>query len=171
MVKTAYSYQRILDEAALFLHLVEKKSKKNTLKSVFGDSFIELRNVLKNKKVFIADDDVRNIFSLTKALEVHNMKVFAATDGKEALKVLHENPSMDVVLMDMMMPEMDGYETIREIRSSNAFKHLPVLAVTAKAMMGDREKCIAVGASDYISKPVDVDQLVSLLRVWLNSKN
>ena len=171
VVKTAYSYQRILDEAALFLHLVEEKNKKDTSKSALGESFIELRNILKNKKVLIADDDIRNIFSLTKALEIHNMKVFAALDGKEALKILSENPSIDVVLMDMMMPEMDGYETIREIRSSTAFKYLPVLAVTAKAMMGDREKCIAVGASDYISKPVDVDQLVSLLRVWLNNKN
>jgi CheY-like chemotaxis protein len=99
------------------------------------------------------------------------MKVFAATDGKEALKILNENPSIDVVLMDMMMPQMDGYETIREIRSVNSYKNLPVLAVTAKAMMGDREKCIAVGASDYISKPVDVDQLISLLRVWLYHKN
>ena len=117
--------------------------------------------------VLIADDDVRNIFSLTKALEQHKMKVLPATDGKEALKVLAENPKVDVVLMDMMMPEMDGYETTRQIRAIPAYKQLPILAVTAKAMMGDREKCIAAGASDYISKPVDVDQLVSLLRVWL----
>lgn len=98
------------------------------------------------------------------------MKVIPAMDGKEALKIMDENPEIDVVLMDMMMPEMDGYETIREIRSSNQFKKLPVLAVTSKAMMGDREKCIAAGASDYISKPVDIDQLVSLLRVWLYDK-
>jgi CheY-like chemotaxis protein len=96
--------------------------------------------------------------------------VLPAIDGKESLKILKENSNVDVVLMDMMMPEMDGYETIREIRAMPAFKNTPVLAVTAKAMMGDREKCIAVGASDYISKPVDVDQLVSLLRVWLYDK-
>ena len=98
------------------------------------------------------------------------MKVIPAMDGKEALKVLNENADIDIVLMDMMMPEMDGYETIREIRSTSQFKNLPVLAVTSKAMIGDREKCIAVGASDYISKPVDIDQLVSLLRVWLYDK-
>lgn len=129
-----------------------------------------LYEVLNNKTVLIADDDVRNIFSLTKALELHKMKVLAATDGKEALQVLKENPFVDIVLMDMMMPEMDGYESTKEIRKLPAYKNLPVLAVTAKAMMGDREKCIAAGASDYISKPVDIDQLVSLLRVWLYDK-
>ena len=98
------------------------------------------------------------------------MKVLAATDGKEALRVLAENPKVDVVLMDMMMPELDGYQTTREIRKIPTYKQMPILAVTAKAMMGDREKCIAAGASDYISKPVDVDQLVSLLRVWLYDK-
>lgn len=95
------------------------------------------------------------------------MKVLAATDGKEALKLLDENPSVDVVLMDMMMPELDGYETTSAIRQDFKYRDLPILAVTSKAMMGDREKCIAAGASDYISKPVDMDQLVSLLRVWL----
>ncbi|RZJ74174.1 MAG: response regulator, partial [Flavobacterium sp.] len=120
--------------------------------------------------VLIADDDVRNIFSLTKALEQHQMKILPAVDGKDALKVLAENPKVDVVLMDMMMPELDGYQTTQEIRKMPMYKQLPILAVTAKAMMGDREKCIAAGASDYISKPVDVDQLVSLLRVWLYDK-
>lgn len=170
VVKTAYSYQRILDEAGLFLHLVEEKNKKGQQKDTGFESISGLRNILKNKTVLIADDDVRNIFSLTKALEQHGMKVLAATDGKEALKTLNENPAVDVVLMDMMMPEMDGYETIREIRTMNQYKKVPILAVTAKAMMGDREKCIAVGASDYISKPVDIDQLISLLRVWLYDK-
>lgn len=171
VVKTAYSYQRILDEAGLFLHLVEEKNRKSKQNGKSFRRYDELGNILKNKTVLIADDDVRNIFSLTKALEMHQMKVLTATDGKEALKVLNENPQTDVVLMDMMMPEMDGYESIREIRSQARFKEMPVLSVTAKAMMGDREKCIAVGASDYISKPVDIDQLVSLLRVWLYDKN
>jgi len=170
VVKTAYSYQRILDEAGLFLHLVEEKNKKNQQKASGFESLTVLRNILKNKTVLIADDDVRNIFSLTKALELHGMRVLAALDGKEALKTLEENPEADVVLMDMMMPEMDGYQTIREIRRMKQFKNIPVLAVTAKAMMGDREKCIAVGASDYISKPIDTDQLISLLRVWLYDK-
>lgn len=164
VVKTAHSYQRILDEAGLFLHLVEEKSKGKTKTP---QKFSELQDVLKGKTVLVADDDVRNIFSLTKMLEQHQMKVIAATDGKEALKLLNENPSVDVVLMDMMMPELDGYETTTAIRQDFKYRNLPILAVTAKAMMGDREKCIAAGASDYISKPVDMDQLVSLLRVWL----
>jgi signal transduction histidine kinase/DNA-binding response OmpR family regulator/CHASE3 domain sensor protein len=170
VVKTAHSYQRILDEAGLFLHLVEENASDRKSKK-FSEGLGGLYEVLNNKTVLIADDDVRNIFSLTKALEQHKMKVLAATDGKEALQILKDNPSVDIVLMDMMMPEMDGYESTMEIRKINAFKHLPVLAVTAKAMMGDREKCIAAGASDYISKPVDVDQLISLLRVWLYDKN
>lgn len=165
VVKTAHSYQRILDEAGLFLHLVEQKEKQQ--KPSLDNHLGGLNDVLKGKTVLIADDDVRNIFSLTKALEQHQMKVLPAIDGKEALKVLEENPKVDVVLMDMMMPELDGYETTRAIRAMGNYKQLPILAVTAKAMMGDREKCIAAGASDYISKPVDVDQLISLLRVWL----
>ncbi|MBO9676478.1 MAG: response regulator [Sphingobacteriaceae bacterium] len=164
VVKTAHSYQRILDEAGLFLHLVEEKSKE---KSKTPKKFSELQDVLVGKTVLVADDDVRNIFSLTKMLEQHQMKVVAATDGKEALKLLNENPDVDVVLMDMMMPELDGYETTTAIRQDIKYRNLPILAVTAKAMMGDREKCIAAGASDYISKPVDMDQLISLLRVWL----
>jgi signal transduction histidine kinase/DNA-binding response OmpR family regulator/CHASE3 domain sensor protein len=170
VVKTAHSYQRILDEAGLFLHLVEEKHNDQNDKKPVLDHLGGLYEVLNNKTVLIADDDVRNIFSLTKALEQHKMKVLAATDGKEALVLLKDNPQVDVVLMDMMMPEMDGYESTREIRKMNGYKNLPILAVTAKAMMGDREKCIAAGASDYISKPVDIDQLVSLLRVWLYDK-
>ncbi|QDW27422.1 response regulator [Pedobacter sp. KBS0701] len=164
VVKTAHSYQRILDEAGLFLHLVEEKSKEKTKTP---KRFSELQDVLVGKTVLVADDDVRNIFSLTKMLEQHQMKVVAATDGKEALKLLNETPEIDVVLMDMMMPELDGYETTTAIRQDIKYRNLPILAVTAKAMMGDREKCIAAGASDYISKPVDMDQLISLLRVWL----
>jgi CheY-like chemotaxis protein len=113
---------------------------------------------------------VRNIFSLTKALEKHQMKVLSAIDGKEALEQLKEHP-VDIVLMDMMMPEMDGYDAIAAIRKQPGLRGLPVIAVTAKAMMGDREKCLQAGASDYISKPVDVDQLLSLLRVWLYDKS
>jgi signal transduction histidine kinase/DNA-binding response OmpR family regulator/CHASE3 domain sensor protein/HAMP domain-containing protein len=169
VVKTAHSYQRILDEAGLFLHLVEEKTA-DTDKNRHNERLGGLYEVLNNKTVLIADDDVRNIFSLTKALEQHKMKVLAATDGKEALQILKDNPEVDIVLMDMMMPEMDGYESTKEIRKIPAYKQLPVLAVTAKAMMGDREKCIAAGASDYISKPVDIDQLISLLRVWLYDK-
>jgi len=167
VIKTAHSYQRILDEAGLFLHLIEEKGKQSTL---IPENLGGLHQVLKNKTVLVADDDVRNIFSLTKALEQHHMHVLSATDGKEALRVLAENPAVDVVLMDMMMPELDGYQTTSTIREMPKYKQLPILAVTAKAMMGDREKCIAAGASDYISKPVDIDQLISLLRVWLYDK-
>ncbi|HLS94510.1 MAG TPA: response regulator [Sphingobacterium sp.] len=164
VIKTAHSYQRILDEVGLFLHLVEEKKNEPTeRKSKLGS----LNEVLKGKKVLIADDDVRNIFSLTKALEKYQMEVVSAIDGREALEKLKSHPDVSIVLMDMMMPEMDGYETIRMIRDIPKYAKLPIMAVTAKAMTGDREKCILAGASDYISKPVDTDQLLSLLRVWL----
>ncbi len=168
VVKTAHSYQRILDEVSLFLHLVEEAGKEN------GPSKYrrlgELGEVLKGKKVLVADDDVRNIFSLTKSLEKYGVEVLSAIDGKDALVQLGNHPGIDLILMDMMMPEMDGYESIRRIRQQQAYRNLPIIAVTAKAMTGDREKCINAGASDYITKPVDVDQLVSLLRVWLYNK-
>jgi CheY-like chemotaxis protein len=164
VVKTAHSYQRILDEVSLFLHLVEEHG---TEKPARTRKLGALSEVLPGKKVLIADDDVRNIFSLSKALEQHGMEVLSATDGKDALQQLEANPDTNVVLMDIMMPEMDGYEAMQAIRRKPAFRNLPIIAVTAKAMSGDREKCIEAGASDYISKPVDVDQLLSLLRVWL----
>ena len=169
VIKTAHSYQRILDEVGMFLHLVEQNNKPAQTGADFR-RLGALDQVLAGKKVLIADDDVRNIYSLSRSLEQHNMKVFSAIDGKEAVQVLAANPDINVVLMDMMMPEMDGYESIRKIRQVAAFKKLPILAVTAKAMIGDRKKCIDAGASDYISKPVDIDQLVSLLRVWLYEK-
>lgn len=164
VIKTAYSYQRMLDEVSLFLHLVEdgKRDKHQMLN--------KLNNVLSGKTVLVVDDDVRNIYSLTKALESVKMKVITAIDGKEALKAMQGNKNIDVVLLDMMMPNMDGYETASVIRKNKNWKNLPVIAVTAKAMTGDRDKCINAGASDYITKPVDVDQLLSLLRVWLYDK-
>jgi len=165
VIKTAHSYQRILDEVGLFLHLVEEKNTDGQKRTT--NKLGSLSEVLTGKKVLIADDDVRNIFSLSKALEKYQMKVISATDGKEALEQLNNNPDVSIVLMDMMMPEMDGYETIRLIRQHPQYARLPIMAVTAKAMTGDREKCIVAGASDYISKPVDTDQLLSLLRVWL----
>lgn len=167
VMKTANSYQRILDEVSLFLHLVQEQQTKRVAHG-FEKSILQ-ENILKNKKVLLADDDVRNIFSMTKALEKYQMQVIPAMDGKEALQLLQTSKA-DLVLMDMMMPEMDGYESIRAIRRNPLYKNLPVIAVTAKAMSGDREKCIAAGASDYISKPVDMDQLVSLLRIWLYEK-
>ena len=167
VVKTAHSYQRVLDEVSLFLHVVggEQEKEASNVMSRLG----ALDEVLKNKTVLIADDDVRNIFSLSKALEQHKMKVLTAMDGQEALGVAEGN-EVDLVLMDMMMPEMDGFEAITRIRRNPKLRHLPIIAVTAKAMAGDRERCIQAGASDYISKPVDIDQLLSLLRIWLYEK-
>ncbi|WP_439559720.1 response regulator [Dyadobacter sp.] len=166
IVKTAHSYQRMLDEVSLFLHVVEE-NKKSTQRSSDQKKLGGLGEILSNKTVLIADDDVRNIFSLSKSLENYKMNVVTALDGKEALAKLEDNPEIDVVLLDMMMPQMDGYETARRIRENPKWRNLPVIAVTAKAMTGDREKCINAGASDYITKPVDIDQLMSLLRVWL----
>ncbi len=168
VIKTAHSYQRILDEVSLFLHLVEegKRDKDRTGFRRMG----AMQEVLSGKKILIADDDVRNIFSLTKALEIHQMEVLTAIDGREALKRLEENPDISAVLMDIMMPEMDGYEAMQAIRKKPQYRNLPIIAITAKAMTGDREKCFRDGASDYISKPIDIDQLLSLLRVWLYDK-
>jgi CheY-like chemotaxis protein len=123
--------------------------------------------VLAGRKVLIVDDDVRNIFALTSALESHSMDVLHAENGQEGIDKLRETEGVEVVLMDIMMPGMDGYEAIREIRKIARFQHLPIIALTAKAMKADRDRCIEAGASDYISKPLDIDQLLSLLRVWL----
>jgi CheY-like chemotaxis protein len=123
--------------------------------------------VFAGKHVLIVDDDVRNIFSLTSVLESHGMNVAFSENGRDALATLEKDEDVDLVLMDVMMPEMDGYETTRAIRQNPRFRTLPIIALTAKAMKGDREKCIAAGASDYITKPVDTEQLLSLMRVWL----
>jgi CheY-like chemotaxis protein len=123
--------------------------------------------VFEGKKVLIVDDDVRNVFALASVFEARGMTVVFAENGRDGIDTLKENPDVDLVLMDIMMPEMDGYETTSAIRQMPEFKQLPIVALTAKAMKGDREKSIASGASDYITKPVDVDQLLSLMRVWL----
>jgi CheY-like chemotaxis protein len=157
--------ERLLDETALFLHRVEANLPERKQRV--------LRRIAKNdpqlaeRKVLVVDDDLRNIFALTSLLESHKMNVIYAENGKRALQKLEENSDIDVVLMDIMMPEMDGYEALRLIRERAEWKALPVIALTAKAMKGDREKCLEAGASDYITKPVDADQLLSLLRVWL----
>ncbi len=169
VVKTAHSYQRLLDEVSLFLHLVEE-NKKPKEKNAYKKLGV-LNEVVKDKTVLVVDDDVRNIFSLTKALEKLDVRVITALNGKEALQKLTDESKVDIVLLDMMMPEMDGYETATKIRQNRKWKDLPVIAVTAKAMTGDREKCIQAGASDYITKPVDIDQLISLLRVWLYERS
>ncbi|MCY7378932.1 MAG: HAMP domain-containing protein [Gemmatimonadaceae bacterium] len=165
IVKDVKSPERLLDETALFLHRVEAKlpeQKRRMLEQLHNTDA-----VFASKRVLIVDDDVRNIFSLTSMLEDHGMHVSFAENGKDAVALLKERQDFDLVLMDIMMPEMDGYETTRAIRQVPALKSLPIIALTAKAMKGDREKTIAAGASDYITKPVDTDQLLSLMRVWL----
>jgi CheY-like chemotaxis protein len=124
--------------------------------------------VLAGRKMVVIDDDVRNIFSLTSALEEHGVELHFAESGRSGIELLRRMPDTDIALVDIMMPGMDGYETIREIRSIPELDSMPIVAVTAKAMKGDRQKCIAAGASDYVAKPVDMDQLVSVLRVWLH---
>ena len=124
--------------------------------------------VLAGKKVLIVDDDIRNIFALTSVLDWRNMAIVSAETGRDAIKILQAEPDVDIVLMDIMMPEMDGIDTMRAIRQLSQFNNLPIIAVTAKAMKGDREKCIEAGAWDYLSKPVDTEQLLSVLRAWLH---
>ena len=131
------------------------------------ESYYLKEDVLIGKKVLIVDDDVRNLFAMNTALERFGLNVVSAESGKEAIEILDKTKDIDIVLMDIMMPEMDGYETMREIRQVPEFRSLPILALTAKAMKGDREKCLDAGASDYIAKPVNTDQLLSLMRVWL----
>jgi CheY-like chemotaxis protein/signal transduction histidine kinase/HAMP domain-containing protein len=165
IIKDAKSPERLLDETALFLHRVESRlpdEKRRMLEQLHSAD-----SVFAGKKVMIVDDDVRNIFSLTSVLESHGMNVVFAENGRDAMAMLEENPDVALVLMDVMMPEMDGYETTRAIREMERFRNLPIISLTAKAMKGDREKSIQAGASDYITKPVDTDQLLSLMRVWL----
>jgi CheY-like chemotaxis protein len=165
IVKDVTTMERLLDETALFLHRVEAnlpERKQRVLRRLAKND-----PQLADRKVLVVDDDLRNIFALTSLLESHKMNVIYAENGKRALQKLEENSDIDIVLMDIMMPEMDGYEALRLIRERAEWKELPVIALTAKAMKGDREKCLEAGASDYITKPVDADQLLSLLRVWL----
>jgi len=123
--------------------------------------------IMRGRKILVVDDDARNIFALTSLLENQEMEVISATNGRSAIEIVTKTPDLSMVLMDIMMPEMDGYATIREIRTVPEFRTIPILALTAKAMKGDREKCLDAGASDYIAKPVNTDQLLSLMRVWL----
>jgi CheY-like chemotaxis protein len=165
VVKDVQSPERLFDETALFLHRVVAdlpEQKRHMLERLHGSN-----EVLRQRKVLVVDDDARNIFALTTVLENQEMDVVSATNGRQAIEIIQSMPELSVVLMDIMMPEMDGYETMREIRRHPEFRTLPILALTAKAMKGDREKCLQAGASDYIAKPVNTDQLLSLLRVWL----
>ncbi len=165
VLKDVQSPERLLDETALFLHRVIgdlPEEKRRMIERLHGST-----EVLRGRKVLVVDDDARNIFALTTVLENQEMEVLSATNGRQAIEIINATPELSVVLMDIMMPEMDGYETMREIRKDPRFRTLPILSLTAKAMKGDREKCLEAGASDYIAKPVNTDQLLSLLRVWL----
>jgi CheY-like chemotaxis protein len=165
ILKGPESHQQLFDETALFMH-----------RNVAGMSEDKRRIIdlarrreagLAGRTVLIVDDDIRNIFSLTGVLEQHQVHVVHAESGRQGIEQLEATPNIDMVLMDVMMPDMDGYETMQQIRCLEAFRKLPIIAITAKAMKGDREKCIAAGATEYISKPVDTEQLVSMMRVWL----
>jgi CheY-like chemotaxis protein len=165
ILKDVQSPERLLDETALFLHRViaDLPQDKQQMLERLHDS----NAILSGRKVLVVDDDARNIFALTTLLESREMEVISATNGRKAIELIKETPDLSMVLMDIMMPEMDGYQTIAEIRNDMQFRNLPILAITAKAMKGDREKCLGAGASDYIAKPVNSEQLLSLMRVWL----
>ena len=165
VLKTANSQERLLDETVLFLHQVESKlskEKQNIIRKLHRKD-----DIFKNKRVLLVDDDIRNIYSLSNVLQDEDIVCIIAENGKAALSALKEHPNIDLVLMDIMMPEMDGYEATIAIRKMTQYARLPIIALTAKAMVGDKEKCLAAGMSDYISKPVNVEQLLSLMKVWL----
>src|SRR5207245_264659 len=166
VVKGVESPERLLDETALFLHRIVSdlpQEKRNML-----DRLHRSDEALVGKKVLIVDDDVRNIFALSSVLERRGMTVLTAGTGREAISTLESTDDLAIVLMDIMMPEMDGYETMQVIRQNPDFRRLPIVALTAKAMKGDREKCLEAGASEYLAKPVNTEQLLSALRMWLH---
>jgi len=167
IVKGARSPERLLDEVTLFLHRVESQLPKK--QRLIIENLRNREKHFESKSIMIVDDDMRNVFALTAALEQKGAKIIVAKNGEEALKKLGEDGGVDVVLMDIMMPIMNGYEAMREIRKLAHFKNLPIIALTAKAMKDDRELCLASGANDYLSKPVDLEKLLSLIRVWLPS--
>jgi CheY-like chemotaxis protein/signal transduction histidine kinase/HAMP domain-containing protein len=166
VLKGVRSPERLLDETALFLHRVIADLPQE--KQHMIEALHESDEPLSGRKVLVVDDDIRNIFALNSLLERHSMQVITATNGQEAIKLVEGTDDLSLVLMDVMMPEMDGYETMRRIRSNHKFRLLPIIALTAKAMKGDREKCLEAGASDYVAKPVNTDQLLSLVRMWLH---
>ncbi|HYF51050.1 MAG TPA: response regulator, partial [Planctomycetota bacterium] len=167
VVKSVDSVDKLLDQSTIFLHRAVDKLPERNQQRLF--QYAQNSSPLNGRKVLIVDDDVRNIFAMMSVLERHQMVIHSAETGRDAIKILSSHPDIEIVLMDVMMPVMDGYATMREIRSMEMFKDLPIVAVTAKAMKGDREKCIEAGATDYLAKPVDTEQLVSMLRVLLHN--
>jgi CheY-like chemotaxis protein len=166
VLKDVQSPERLLDETALFLHRIVANLPESKQKMI--NQLHQSNEVLHGRKVLVVDDDARNIFALSIVLENQQMEILSAMNGRQAIEIIENTPDLSMVLMDIMMPEMDGYQTMKEIRKNPGFRALPILALTAKAMKGDREKCLEAGASDYIAKPVNTDQLLSLLRVWLH---
>jgi CheY-like chemotaxis protein len=166
VVKGVESPERLLDETALFLHRVVADLPEE--KQRLLDRLHHSDDALVGKKVLVVDDDVRNIFALSSVIERRGMTVITAGTGREAIGKLETTPDIAIVLMDIMMPEMDGYETMQVIRQNSSFRRLPIIALTAKAMKGDREKCLEAGASEYLAKPVNTEQLLSSLRMWLH---
>jgi HAMP domain-containing protein/CheY-like chemotaxis protein len=165
VVKGVESPERLFDETALFLHRVLSDLPPEKLRLI--EKLHDNHDLLSGHKVLVVDDDVRNIFALSSVLERHGMVVKSATTGREAIEILEQEPEVSSVLMDIMMPEMDGYETIRHIRTNPSFRRLPIIALTAKAMKGDRDKCLEAGASDYLAKPVNTEQLLDTIKMWL----
>jgi CheY-like chemotaxis protein len=166
VLKGVQSPERLFDETALFLHRVIgqlPEAKRRMLERLHASD-----EALAGRKVLVVDDDVRNIFALSSILERRGMNVLTATTGEEAIERIEHTSDLALVLMDIMMPEMDGYETMKRIRNVPRLRLLPIVALTAKAMKGDRERCLEAGASDYIAKPVNTEQLLSLLRMWLH---
>ena len=164
-ITQARSFEELFDDTALFLHRIAAAlpEEKRTILMRRHDADEPLRG----RRVLIVDDDIRNIFAMTSLLERHGMEVLSAENGRDAIGVLRRVVDIDVVLMDIMLPELDGYDTTRAIRDIDGFQRLPIIALTAKAMRGDREKCIEAGASDYVAKPVETERLLSTLRLWL----
>lgn len=165
IIKGAMSPERLLNEVTLFLHLVESNLHPNKQRMI--RTAIDKEAMLEGRKVLLVDDDMRNIFSLSSVLAEKNMVVIEAENGREALARLEQHHDIGIILMDIMMPEMDGYAAMREIRSNPRLVNIPIIAMTAKALRGDHDKCMAAGASDYIAKPIEVDKLLSLIRVWI----
>jgi CheY-like chemotaxis protein len=164
LLKGANSIDQLLEQTVAHLHINHKDLAPEKRRII--ENIRNKEDILSHKNILVVDDDVRNLFALTTVFERFNINVITAESGKEAIQLLNENPKIDMVLMDIMMPEMDGYETTQKIRREHKNSTLPIIAVTAKAMKGDRQKCIEAGASDYITKPLKIDQLLSLMRLW-----
>jgi CheY-like chemotaxis protein len=165
IIKGARSPERLLDEVTLFLHQVESQLPPERQRMLAEARSREA--VFEGRTILLVEDDVRNVFALTSVLEPKGGKLRIARNGREALSALSDDPAIDIILMDIMMPEMDGHEAMRAIRAQKRFADVPIIAITAKAMRDDQEKCFASGANDYIAKPIDVEKLLSLMRVWM----